>query len=229
MTGGPRILIVEDEEPIRTGLADRLGREGYRVSTAETVAEAFARLADPFDLVVLDRRLPDGEGLEVLAHLRASGSAMPVIVLSARGEADDRIAGLEGGADDYVTKPFHIRELMARIKAVLARAAEGTPTAPPHIPMGSWQLDVGARLLRNDRATTTLTRMEFALLHYLATRPGQVVTRNELLDRVWGYDRFPTTRTVDYHILALRRKVERDPKDPRHIVTVHGVGYRFDP
>ena len=228
MTRSPHLLVVEDEPAIQQGLRDHLGREGFRVDVAGDVAAALQSLQRPCDLIVLDRRLPDGDGLEVLRHLRLRGDRTPVIVLSARGEASDRVAGLEGGADDYVQKPFHLRELVARIRAVLQRAA-GAPAPAPRIAFGDCELDIGARQLRKGREVVELARMEFELLLYLAQRPGQAVTRNELLDRVWGYDRFPTTRTVDYHVLALRKKIEPDPEAPRHLITIHRVGYRFQP
>jgi len=215
-----KILLVEDEKPIREGLKDRLEREGFRVTDAETLADALRALEGSPDLVILDRRLPDGEGLDVLRELRARGRSTPVIVLSARGMPEDRVEGLEGGADDYVTKPFHLRELVARVHAVLKRAE---PEAAL-LSFGDCELDLGARTLRQRGDEVTVTKMEFDLLLYLARNPGRVVTRNELLDRVWGHDRYPTTRTVDFHVLSLRKKV-----DPRHIVTVHGVGYRFEP
>ncbi|MBL8752940.1 MAG: response regulator transcription factor [Planctomycetes bacterium] len=223
------ILVVEDELSIQRGLQDQLEREGYRVAVAGSVAQALVALAARPDLVVLDRRLPDGDGLQVLQDLRARGDRTAVIVLSARGLPDDRVQGLEGGADDYVGKPFHLRELLARIKAVLQRAGEAPAAGAATIAVGESVLDVGARVLRRGNAVVELARMEFELLLYLARQPGRTVPRNELLDRVWGHDRFPTTRTIDYHVLSLRKKVERDPTAPRHLVTVHRVGYRFDP
>jgi DNA-binding response OmpR family regulator len=224
----PSILVVEDELSIQRGLQDQLQREGYRVAVAGSVAKALAALTARPDLVVLDRRLPDGDGLQVRHDLRARGDRTAVVVLSARGQPDDRVQGLEGGADDYVGKPFHLRELLARIKAVLQRRSE-TPVSAATICFGDVVLDVGARVLRRSGRVVELARMEFELLLYLARQPGRTVSRNELLDRVWGHDRFPTTRTIDYHVLALRKKVEADPAAPRHLVTVHRVGYRFDP
>ena len=228
MSRAGRILVVEDELPIQRGLQEHLEREGYRVATADSIASALQALTQPADLVVLDRRLPDGEGLDVLRFLRGRGDRTPVIVLSARSQTDDRVEGLEDGADDYVTKPFHLRELIARIRAVLQRAQTGAPAAPRTICFGDCELDLAARVLRRGHAVVELARMEFELLQYLALQPGRTVSRAELLDRVWGYDRFPTTRTVDYHVLALRRKCEQDPGNPRHLLTVHGVGYRFE-
>jgi len=223
--GLTKILLVEDEGPIRTGLADGLAREGFRVHGAATLKEAREALAGRPDLVVLDRRLPDGEGLDLLRDLRADGGRTPVIVLSARGLPEDRVAGLEDGADDYVTKPFHLRELVARVRSVLARAEAGAPREGARLGFGDgYEIDVGARTLRRGRRAIELRKMEFDLLLYLVRNPGRAIARNELLDRVWGYDRYPTTRTVDFHVVALRKKI-----DARHIVTVHGVGYRFEP
>jgi DNA-binding response OmpR family regulator len=224
-----RILLVEDEAPIRDGLTTRLSDEGFAVTAASTRAQALDAIREPYDIVVLDRRLPDGEGLDVLRALRRQDRATPVLVLSARGMTDDRIEGLEEGADDYVTKPFHLRELVARIRAVLARAAGGTERAGREVSIGPWSLDMAAHVLRRGRRTVPLARMEFELLRYLATNPGRVVSRTELIDRVWNGDLSPASRTLDFHVLALRRKIERPNAPPRHIVTVPGAGYRLDP
>ena len=223
-----RILIVEDEAPLREGLTERLTREGYRVTAVETVAAGIEATAGGPDLVILDRRLPDGEGLEVLRHLRASGLETRVIVLSARGMPDDRVAGLEDGADDYVTKPFHLRELLARVHNVLERGTGAGNGDGGRMPFGAFHLDVGARMLRQGEAEIALTKLEFALLHYFLRHPGRAIPRTELLDRVWGYDRYPTTRTVDFHVLSLRRKIETGEGKPQHLLTVQGVGYRFE-
>lgn len=225
MTAQAKILLVEDEAPIRVGLAERLTAEGYRVVAVDGVQAALAALAGHPDLIVLDRRLPDGEGLDVLRAARRGAHRPAVIVVSARGLAEDRVQGLEDGADDYVTKPFHLRELLARIKAVLARGAPSAEVAGNRLASGSLTLDMGARTLRVGRRAVDLTRLEFDLLAYLLRNPGRVLDRKELLDRVWGYDRYPTTRTVDFHVLSLRKKL--GPEADR-IVTVQGVGYRYD-
>ncbi len=223
-----KILIVEDEAPLRDGLCERLEAEGYRVSCAATREEGLAALAGAPDLVILDRRLPDGEGLDVLAAVRRSPRPAAVIVLSARGLAEDRVEGLEGGADDYITKPFHLRELLARIQNVLARGPHEAAPNARRIAFGRFHLDLAARKLLEGRREIATTRLEFELLRYLALNAGRAVDRNELLDRVWGYDRYPTTRTVDFHIMRLRKKIERAGEKPRHILTVPGLGYRFE-
>ncbi len=223
-----KILLVEDEAPIRDGLKEKLESEGYRVATAETVADAIRALDGAPDLVVLDRRLPDGEGLDVMRHAREAGSRCGFVVLSARGMPEDRVEGLEDGADDYVTKPFHLRELLARVRAVLARRGEGEGSTGRDTAFGEYALDLGTRSLRKGRREIALTRLEFELLHYFLRNPSRAVSRNELLDRVWGYDRYPTTRTVDFHVLSLRKKIETKGAKPKHILTVPGVGYRFE-
>lgn len=224
-----KILLVEDEAPIREGLETRLRAEGYRVQAVATRQEALEALAGAPDLVILDRRLPDGEGLDVLRALRASDREAAVIVLSARGLAADRVEGLEDGADDYVTKPFHLRELLARIQAVLARGPRRSEDASAReVRFGAYRLEIGARRLWRGRTEIPLTRLEFGLLQYLATNPGRALARTELLDRVWGYDHYPTTRTVDFHVLSLRKKIERASAKPRHLLTVQGVEYRFE-
>jgi len=222
----PKILLVEDEAPIRIGLTERLTAEGYRVVAVDGVKAALAALAGHPDLIVLDRRLPDGEGLDVLRAARRGTHRPAVIVVSARGLAEDRVEGLEDGADDYVTKPFHLRELLARIKGVLQRAAPAGDADGRHLTSGALLLDLGARTARVGRKAVELTRLEFDLLVYLIRGAGRAIDRKELLDRVWGYDRYPTTRTVDFHVLSLRRKL--GPATAACLVTVAGVGYRYD-
>ena len=226
MSTAAKILLVEDEAPIRVGLAERLTAEGYRVTAVEGVATAIAALAGHPDLIVLDRRLPDGEGLDVLRAAKQGAHRPAVIVVSARGLVEDRVAGLEDGADDYVTKPFHLRELLARIKAVLERAGPEAGRAGRELTSGDLRLDLAARTAARGRAALDLTRLEFDLLAYLVRHAGRAIERKELLDRVWCYDRYPTTRTVDFHVLSLRRKL--GPAAAR-LATVQGVGYRYDP
>jgi DNA-binding response OmpR family regulator len=223
----PKVLIVEDEAPIREGLAEKLRGEGFRVVATETVAGAIAAIEGAPDLVILDRRLPDGEGLDVMRHAREHGATCAFLVLSARGMPEDRVEGLEDGADDYVTKPFHLPELMARVRNALARAGQGAGAHAPSF--GAFALDVRARVLRRGRREIGLTKLEFDLLRYMVQNPSRAVSRTELLDRVWGYDRYPTTRTVDFHVLSLRKKIEETGRRPRHLLTVPGVGYRFEP
>jgi DNA-binding response OmpR family regulator len=226
MSVAKKILLVEDEAPIRLGLTERLEAEGYRVVAVEGVKTALAALAGHPDLIILDRRLPDGEGLEVLRAARSGLHRPAVIVVSARGLPDDRIEGLEDGADDYVTKPFQLRELLARIKAVLSRAAPMGDADGRHLKSGVLTLDLGARTAALGRKAIELTRLEFDLLVYLIRGAGRAIDRKELLDRVWGYDRYPTTRTVDFHVLSLRRKL--GPATAARLITVPGVGYRYD-
>ncbi len=222
----PRILIVDDEPEIVRGLEDNLRFEGYQTTSATDGAEALARAAEAApDLILLDIMMPRMSGWDVCRALRQRGIEAPVIMLTARGEEADRVLGLELGADDYVTKPFSLRELLARVRAVLRRPG------PRHryqvLAFGEVRVNVRARQVFRGGKELRLTRKEFDLLVFLLEHRGEVVTRDRLLDEVWGYERFPTTRTVDTHILRLRRKLEADPDRPVHIETVHGQGYRF--
>jgi two-component system alkaline phosphatase synthesis response regulator PhoP len=222
---GPRILLVEDDPGLRLTLTDRLDREGYRVSTASDGEDGFAQAArEPFALVILDVMLPGRDGFEVCRDLRGQGVRTPVLMLSARGQIEDRVAGLRLGADDYLTKPFEMAELLARIEARLRRAG-----ASPHDVhrFGSVEVDLRAAEVRRDGQLVELSAKEFKLLRYFVQHPGASLTRNELLDQVWGADAMPTTRTVDVHVAWLRRKLEADPRRPALIVTVHGLGYKF--
>ncbi|MBI4575415.1 MAG: response regulator transcription factor [Planctomycetes bacterium] len=218
---------MEDDPGIRMALVDNLGAEGYRVSAVRDLAAAFqSACAGGVDLVVLDRMLPDGDGLELLRALRRRGATVPVLMLTARGEESDRVAGLRVGADDYVVKPFSMAELRARVAAILKRTrlSAGVP-----IQIGAAELDVDARVLRRGGAAVELTRREFDLLAHLAGRPGRACTRGDLLDAVWGVGYEGGERVVDRFVVALRKKLEADPGRPRHLVTVPGVGYRLDP
>jgi len=222
-----RILVIEDDPAILRGLADSLRRESYEVLTAAD-GESGCRMAmekHP-DLLILDLMLPKLSGYEVCRQMRAKGLATPILMLTARGEEGDRVLGLDLGADDYVTKPFSLRELLARVRALLRRAQ------PPRALIDELRVNDVAVDFRKYEATAAggpleLTRREFQLLRALASRPGEVVSRSELLDQVWGLDEYPTTRTVDTHIAALRAKIEREPARPEHLLTMRGVGYKW--
>ena len=221
-----RILIVEDEPAMVAGLRDNFEYEGYEVISAVDGVEGLDRaLSEKPDLVVLDVMMPRMSGLDVCKQLKLKQPSVPIIMLTARGQEIDKVVGLELGADDYVTKPFSIRELMARVKAVLRRAA---PQPPPDIYRFS-DVEVNVRsneVLRNG-ARVELSAKEFALLAYFVAHPTETLSRDRLLDAVWGYENYPNTRTVDTHIVHLRQKLEPNPEEPRFILTVHGTGYKF--
>ncbi len=222
----PRILIVDDEPEMLRGLEDNLQFEGYQTVTAGDGKKGLAlALSEAPDLILLDVMMPGMSGWDLCRELRRRGLDVPVIMLTARGEEVDRVLGLELGADDYVTKPFSLRELMARIRAVLRRP--GPRQKFEELAFGSVRVHLRARQAFKGGHEVRLTRKEFDLLRYLVEHPGEVITRDRLLDEVWGYERFPTTRTVDTHILRLRQKFEDDPERPAHILTAHGQGYRF--
>jgi len=222
-----RILIVEDEPAMVAGLRDNFEYEGYEVISASDGVEGLERaLAEEPDLIVLDVMMPRMSGLDVCKQLKAKKPSLPIIMLTARGQEVDKVVGLELGADDYVTKPFSIRELMARVKAVLRRASPQSPE--PEIYRFS---DVEVNVRRNEvirnGARVELSAKEFALLAYFVAHPAETLSRDRLLDAVWGYENYPNTRTVDTHIVHLRQKLEPNPEEPRFILTVHGTGYKF--
>jgi DNA-binding response OmpR family regulator len=222
----PRILIVDDEPEMVRGLEDNLRFEGYQTIAAGSGTRGLSlALSEAPDLILLDVMMPGMSGWDVCRQLRARGLDTPVIMLTARGAEVDRVQGLELGADDYITKPFSVRELMARIRAVLRRP--GPRQKFEEFAFGDVRVHLRARQAFKAGREVRLTRKEFDLLRYLVEHPGEVITRDRLLDEVWGYDRFPTTRTVDTHILRLRQKFEDDPERPAHILTAHGQGYRF--
>jgi len=222
----PRILIVDDEPAMVRGLEDNLRFEGYETLAAANGQDGLAlALREGPDLILLDIMMPRMSGWEVLRALRQKGVDVPVIMLTARGEEMDRVLGLELGADDYVTKPFSLRELLARVRAVLRRP--GPRQKVEAYAFGDVRLHLRGRQAFRAGREVRLTRKEFDLLRYLVEHRGEVLTRDRLLDEVWGYERFPTTRTVDTHILRLRQKFEPDPERPVYILTVHGQGYRF--
>jgi two-component system alkaline phosphatase synthesis response regulator PhoP len=222
----PRILIIDDEPEIVRGIEDNLRFEGYQTLSA-TNGEAGLALAgqEALDLILLDIMMPRRSGWDVCRELRRRGIEVPVIMLTARAEEADRVQGLELGADDYITKPFSVRELMARVQAVLRRP--GPRRKAQALAFGDVRVHVPARQVFRGGREVPLTRKEFDLLVYLVEHRGEIITRERLLDHVWGYERFPTTRTVDTHVLRLRRKFEADPDRPALILTVHGQGYRF--
>jgi DNA-binding response OmpR family regulator len=229
----PTILIVDDEPTIVEVVELYLRREGYRVVTAADGPAALVAVAQHRpDLVVLDLMLPGMSGLEVTRRLRDAGH-VPIIMLTARGEETDRVVGLELGADDYVTKPFSPRELVARVKAVLRRmaqvaAAPQEPVDANMLTVGALRIDLAARTAAIGEAPITLTVREFDLLAFLMRHPGQVFTREQLLDQVWGYTFASDMSTVTVHIRRLREKIERDPANPALLQTVWGVGYRLE-
>jgi DNA-binding response OmpR family regulator len=222
------ILVIEDDPAILRGLADNLKYESYEVLTANNGESGLAiiRQSKP-DLLILDLMLPKLSGYEVCRKLRAEGNALPILMLTARGEEADRVLGLDLGADDYMVKPFAIRELLARVRALLRRAQPGKPAAPDELRFDDVVVDFRKYEAHKGGKPLELTRKEFGVLRMLSGRAGEVVARDELLNEVWGYDNYPSTRTVDNHIAGLRAKIERDPAAPLHLRTVHGVGYKF--
>jgi DNA-binding response OmpR family regulator len=227
-----RILVVDDEIGVREVLQRYLERDGYEVLTASTGPDALRLIdqeRDGIDLVILDVMLPGLDGLEVLRRVRGD-SAIPIIMLSARSEEFDRVAGLEQGADDYVPKPFSPREVVSRVKAVLRRGAKELATeAQKPLQVGSITLDPNTHQVQVAGRLLDLTAKEFDLLWLLMRHPRQVFTRDQLLDRVWGYSEFIDSSTVTVHIHRLRDKIEQNPAKPKRLVTVWGVGYRLEP
>ncbi len=226
----PRILLVDDEQPIQTLLSFPLQRDGYEVVVAADGREALARFEEqPPDLVVLDVMLPRMDGLEVCRRLRAKGETVPIIMLTAKSEEIDKVLGLELGADDYITKPFSMREFRSRVKAALRRAGMRQVDADDERPLEirGLRIDPAKRTVTHDGESVTCTYVEFEILRALAHGPGRVFTRDMLLSRVWGDSAFRDPRTIDVHIRHLREKIESDPKEPDFIFTVRGVGYRF--
>jgi two-component system, OmpR family, response regulator RegX3 len=223
----PTILLVEDERAITEPLAEALEREGFNAALAGTAADAMqtARSREP-DLVLLDIGLPDGSGLDVCRELRRD-SRVPIIMLTARGSEADRVAGLELGADDYIVKPFSAREVVARVRAVLRRAAPVPSDDGEPIRIGDVTLDTARHEARVGDAPIELSRKEFELLRVLMESAGSVLTREALIDEVWDMNWFGSTKTLDVHVSGLRKKLDDDPKEPRYIHTVRGVGFRF--
>jgi two-component system alkaline phosphatase synthesis response regulator PhoP len=223
-----RLLMIEDEPGLVLTLADRLGREGYSVSTAQDGATGLERaVQEPFDVILLDVMLPRQSGFDVLRDLRQQGVDTPVIMLTARGQVVDKVVGLKLGADDYVTKPFEMMELLARIEARLRRAAPPATVDAEAYRFGAIQVDFRKAEVTRDGEAVTLSAREYQLLRYLIEHRGATISRDELLNQVWGYNAMPNTRTVDVHIAWLRQKIEPNARHPQYILTAHGLGYKF--
>jgi two-component system alkaline phosphatase synthesis response regulator PhoP len=223
-----RILVVEDEAALRLALSDRLRGEGYEVEVAADGEQGFQRAREgSFDLVLLDVMLPGRSGFDLCRDLRREGVDTPILMLTARGEVLDRVLGLKLGADDYLVKPFEAAELLARIEALLRRVQPDTEGGS--FAFGDVRVDFRRVEVTRKGDPVELSALEFRLLRYLVEHKGELLTRDRLLDEVWGYSADVYSRTVDQHVATLRRKIETDPRRPRHVVTVHGLGYRFVP
>ena len=221
------ILLVEDEEALRMTVGDRLQNEGYIVEYAATGEEGFEKATQlPFDLVILDLMLPGKNGFSVCKEIRQAGLITPVLMLTARGQTKDKVNGLKIGADDYVTKPFDMLELLARVEALLRRAPS-RPLAPGVHQFGTIRIDLRGTEATRDGKSLDLSAREFQLLRYFVEHRGATISRDELLREVWGYSAETFTRTVDVHVASLRQKLENDPKQPKMILTVQGLGYKF--
>lgn len=226
--GRKRILIVEDDESISLGLRMNLEAEGYEVELAADGDEGLARAASAgVDLVILDVMLPKVNGFEVVRRLRAKHATVPVVMLSARGAEMDKVMGLELGAEDYITKPFGLAELLARVKAVLRRDGLSRKHVEAVVQAGELSIDSGTRQVTREGTAVELTATEFDVLWCLVEAQGRVLSREEILTKVWGVGHHGTLRTIDNFLLQLRSKLERDSADPEHLLTVRGVGYRF--
>jgi two-component system alkaline phosphatase synthesis response regulator PhoP len=224
----PRILLVEDEPGLVLTLTDRLSSEDYEVETASDGEAGLERaLSAEHDLIILDVMLPRKNGLDVCRDLRQKNIQTPILMLTARGQVTDKVVGLKLGADDYVTKPFELIELLARIEALLRRAPAASVTAPDTYHFGPVRIDFRRAEVDREGQQVDLSSLEFKLLHYLIEHRGSVISRDTLLDEVWGYDAMPSTRTVDVHVAWLRQKLEPNPRHPQFILTVHGLGYKF--
>jgi len=229
------ILVVEDDANIRAGLVDTLESEGYRTSSAVNGEQALALFAqERCDLVLLDIMLPKKSGYDVCRAIRSTNSAIPIVMLTAKGEEIDKVVGLQLGADDYITKPFGVHELLARIAAILRRACRGgtTETAdklktPDRFNIGPAAVDASQYQIRMGKKTFSISARELQLLQYFNAHPNEVLSRDQLLNAVWGVHYLGTTRTLDQHIAQLRKKIEPDVDEPAVILTVHGVGYRY--
>jgi DNA-binding response OmpR family regulator len=223
-----RLLVIEDEAPMRTALVETLKAEGYRVLAADNgVAGLELACTEPFDLALLDVMMPGLDGFALCRELRKRGRTMPVLMLTAKGQVDDRVAGLDSGADDYLVKPFSLRELLARVRALLRRKEREQPVGN-ELAVGPATIDFGRGVLIRGEKEYPLSAKEVGILRLLASHAGETVSREKFLDVVWGYNAYPSTRTVDNFIAALRAKLETDPSRPAHLITVRGAGYRLE-
>lgn len=223
-----KILIIEDEEDLVKGLKLNLADEEYEVDWASDGLEGLRKaLQETPDLIILDIMLPGKNGLEVCRELRQKNIGIPIIMLTAKGEEIDKVVGLEIGADDYITKPFSVRELLARLKAHLRRADREVNTLASIFSFNDVEIDFAHYKARRKGKELDFTSTEMDILKYLIAHRGEVVTRDDMLDKIWGYESYPTTRTIDNHILKLRKKIEDDPAHPHYILSVYGGGYRF--
>lgn len=222
-----KILIIEDDSAIRIGLKETFTEKGYSVSEADTGNIGF-ELAQKsnFDLIILDLILPGKDGIEICKDLRSNGVKTPIIMVTSRKEEIDKILGLEIGADDYVTKPFSIRELLARVKALIRRSTY-EPGDFEEVTFADLKINFKNQEMFKGETQLKLSATEYRILHYFIGHESEVISRDKFLDEVWGYDSYPTTRTVDNYILSLRKKIEDDPSNPEHLLTVHKVGYKF--
>jgi two-component system alkaline phosphatase synthesis response regulator PhoP len=224
------VLFVEDEEALRMTVGDRLRNEGYAVECAADGDDAFEKATQiPFDLIILDVMLPRKSGFDVCRDIRQAGLITPILMLTARGQTSDKVNGLKIGADDYVTKPFNMLELMARVEALLRRAPSRPVAQTGAFHFGAIHVDLVGTEATRDGQILNLSAREFQLLRYFIEHRGATLSRDELLKQVWGYSANMYTRTVDVHVASLRQKLEEDPKQPKFILTVQGLGYKFRP
>jgi two-component system alkaline phosphatase synthesis response regulator PhoP len=230
MTEPARILVVDDEAHLAAGIRENLEAEGYRTEVAHDGRDGLDRVrSQHFDLIVLDVMMPNMDGLELCAQIRRDGLQTPVLFLTVKGDVEDRVRGFEAGGDDYLAKPFHLQELLLRVAAILRRSSWYQASTAP-LAFGGNRVDFQTYEAHAwDGSEHALTHKEAMILKVLADRAGSIVTREEILDRVWGYEVFPSTRTIDNFIVRLRKRFERNPETPVHFHTVRGVGYRFTP
>jgi DNA-binding response OmpR family regulator len=227
MEKSKHILLVEDDESILFGLQDILEGQGYKISTASNGIDGLKlAIENSIDLLILDIMLPGMNGLEICKKVKKEKLTLPIIMLTAKSSEIDKISGLDYGADDYITKPFSLSELLARIRAILRRAYP-TENILKHYSFGNVKIDFSRMEVLVNNAEIKLTKKQFAILEYFVQNEGEVVHRHDLLNNIWGYDKTPSTRTVDTFILEIRKKIEKNPSSPKHIISISGVGYKF--